>query len=47
MILEIPQNIEQIVKYKVLMRKKPALTDPIGLTPFIRMTCNLRGKKSE
>jgi hypothetical protein len=27
------------------MRLKPALTDPIGLNPFFRMTCNQWGSK--
>jgi hypothetical protein len=39
-ILEIPSNIGSIVKWAVLERNKPALTDPIGLNPFFRMTCN-------
>ena len=31
------------MKSKILVRNKPALTNPIGLNPFFRMTCNQRG----
>ena len=43
MILKIPQNLGQCVKSKILVRNKPALTNPIGLNPFFRMTCNQWG----
>ena len=43
MILKIPSNIGAIVKWNVLVRKKPALTDPIGLDLIFRMTCNSWG----
>jgi hypothetical protein len=45
MISEIPSNIGSIEKWTVLERNKPALTDPIGLNPFFRMTCNQWGSK--
>jgi hypothetical protein len=46
-ISEIPHKIRSIVKWKVLVRNKPALTNPIGLNPFFRMTWNQwRGDKN-
>ena len=33
------------MKWTVLERNKPALTDPIGLNPFFRMACNQWGSK--